>query len=163
MTVNFGYAGTCNGVIKIVHILFGLISSACAIASFNNEYFRERFLVGVVISFFIGSLLYFLVHLASEEVTYHNINRILGVAYHFIGAGLLIVAASLFLELVVTDNGHCRPPAGFDRSRELCSKFDTKISAGSFALINGVLYLVATVLTGISSSGVDDGDDVYKS
>jgi len=163
MTVNFGYAGTCNGVIKIVHILFGLISSACAIASFNNEHFRERFLAGVVTAFFILSLLYFIVHLASEEVTYHSVNKIAGTIYHFIGAGLLIVAASLFLELVVSDNRYCSPPEGFDRSHQLCSKFDTKVSAGSFALMNGVLYLVATVLTGISSSGVDDGDDVYKS
>jgi hypothetical protein len=162
MTTNFSYAGTGQGVIKIVHIVFGLISAACMAAAYSDEEFKVRFFFGSVLTVFLVSIIYFIVHLVSEEVAYSGANRIVSALYHFIGAALLIVAASLFLELTVSENKHCRPPAGYDPIKELCGNYDTKLTAGAFSIMNGVLYLVATVLSGMGGGG-DDNADVYKS
>jgi len=149
MPTNFGYAGSPVGLMKIVNIVFGLVSLGCIAATFEEQEIRERYFFGAIVTCFVVSLVYFLVHLISQGVAYSFVNKTIDALYHFIGAMLLIVGASLFLQLIVTFNQkYCDDiPASLDPNPALCGgTYHTKISAGAFGLINGVFYLLTLAL-----------------
>jgi len=144
MAVNMRYVGSPAGLIKILHIIFGAITIGCGGASYYTEYVFERTFLWGAVTCFVISFLYLLAHLASDGLTRSGGNRGVDMVYHVFGGLLLLIGGALMIASVKDfDKNHCNPlPWG-----NPCQNNKTeKLVGGSFAIINGVLYLIAVPL-----------------
>jgi len=55
--------------------VFGLVCLGCMAATFEEEEIRERYFLGAVVTCFLVSLIYFIVHLASYGVAVNLVNK----------------------------------------------------------------------------------------
>jgi len=154
MAVNARYVGTAPGLVKLLHIVFGVIAIGCGGHSYESEYPLERIFLWTTVTFFIISFIYLLIHLASDGVPRSTANKGIDMLYHVLAGIFLIVAGSLMIASVKKyDKAHCQ----YNPWELNCQpRKKAKLAGGSFSIINGIFYLICVVLIAVQK--YDDPD-----
>jgi len=156
---NGRYIGTAPGIVKLLHIVFGVIAIGCGGHSYESEYVFERVFLWTTVTFFVISFIYLVIHLVSEGVPRSTANKGIDMIYHVFAGILLLVAGSLMIASVKKyDKAHCDPNPWEIRCQR---RKKEKLAAGSFSIINGIFYLIAVVLIAVQK--YDDPDMQWES
>jgi formate hydrogenlyase subunit 3/multisubunit Na+/H+ antiporter MnhD subunit len=99
----------------------------------------------------IASILFFPVFLLTSALDNNRSLKLLDFVYHIILGLILLVASSLMLKSAVDSN------EPFNSSYESLGQqyYDKKVAAGSFGIINSLVYFAASVFV-ITSQNEDD-------
>jgi len=154
MAANGRYIGTAPGIVKLLHIVFGVIAIGCGGHSYESEYPFERIFLWTTVVFFVISFIYLLIHLVSDGVPRSTANKAIDMFYHVLAGILLIVAGSLMIASVKKyDKAHCLINPWEVRCQD---RKKAKLAGGSFSIINGIFYLIAVALIAVQK--YDDPD-----
>ncbi|CAG7817936.1 unnamed protein product [Allacma fusca] len=146
------YLFSLQGVLKLLNIIFGLISFGCIIQAFEDELKSEMFFVVSATGALVASVLFYPVFLLTSALDNNKALKFIDFIYHVLIGILLLVASSLMLKSAVDNNGEVLGSS----SKSLGQLYyDKKVSAGSFGIINSLVYLAASVFV-ITSQNEDD-------
>jgi len=136
------YLASLPGILKIINIVFGAITIGCAANASNLDYHFEEYFYGAAIACFIASVAFYPIFVSASSDGNKALKHI-DFLYHVILGIVLIVAASMQLQSAVKHKSSSAPP-GFTPTEDE-KNFDRKVAAGSFGLINGLVYFGAAL------------------
>ncbi|CAL8125637.1 unnamed protein product [Orchesella dallaii] len=128
------------GLVQILHLVFGIIAIGCGAASYESQFFRERFFFWTAVALLITSVITLIINIISGNQGV----RAGMAALHFVGGILLITGGTMMIMSVgVIEKDYCTPrPWGgdcnFNKSK--------KLAAASFSIINGIFFFAESVL-----------------